>query len=192
MATERSVSVCKGEQGWARYQDLPEHWVPLPVTTTVWHLDRDEAIRVTRRGFACTPDFSSTIHSATGRTLSACVPDLGTIEATPNPQTAMEGYIALSRVEDAEGLVIAQAFSPTLFQQGPAPFPTLLLEVLKGRVLLSELDDRIKAAEDRGAPKLLKNQQFTCGSCLKNIHPNTSFVLHLRAMSTWKTSYQPS
>ena len=72
-----------------RYQDLTEHWVPLPVTTTVWHLDRNEAIRIKRRGFACSPDFSSTIHSATGRTLSACVPDLGTIDATPNPQTAM-------------------------------------------------------------------------------------------------------
>ena len=43
----------------------------------------------------------------------------------------MRGYIALSRAEDAEGLVIAEPFAPTLFQQGPAPFPTLLLEVLK-------------------------------------------------------------
>ena len=51
----------------------------------------------------------------------------------------MEGYIALSRVQSAAGIIIAQAFSPTLFQQGPAPFPTLLLEVLKGSVLQKDL-----------------------------------------------------
>ena len=115
-----------------KYDELPEHWVPIPPTNTEWYLDHAESIQVKRRGFALSPDFSSTIHSATGRALVASVPDLNSIEATPNPQSSMEGYIALSRVEDAEGLIIAQPFAPTLFQQGPAPYPTLLLEVLEG------------------------------------------------------------
>ena len=56
------------------------------------------------------------------------------MEDVPNSQKAMEGYIALSRVTDAEGLIIAQPFAPTFFQQGPAPYPTLLLQVQKGEV----------------------------------------------------------
>ena len=117
-----------------RYEELPEYWVPIPATSTDWSLDKAELINVKRRGFALSPDLSSTIHSATGRTLESAVPDLGTIEDVPNSQRAMEGYIAVSRVTSAEGLIIAQPFAPALFRQGPAPYPTLLLQVLKGKM----------------------------------------------------------
>ena len=127
-------------EAFPRYGDLPEHWVPQPPTTTEWYLDKAQAIQIKRRGFALAPDFSSTIHSATGRTLTSCVPDLGAIEETPNAQKAMEGYIALSRTTDVEGVILAQPFAPTLFKQGPAPYPTLLLQVLKGQVSQLELE----------------------------------------------------
>ena len=48
------------------------------------------------------------------------IPSLDGITDLPNGQRAMRGYIALSRAEDAEGLVIAEPFAPTLFQKGPA------------------------------------------------------------------------
>ena len=127
-----------------RYDDLRENWVPIPPTTTEWSLDHAEAIQIKRRGFAMSPDFSSTIHTATGRTLESAVPDLGSIEDVPNAQKAMESYIALSRVTSAEGLIIAQPFAPTLFRQGPAPYPTLLLQVLKGEVSQLEMDEKCR------------------------------------------------
>ena len=127
-----------------RYDGLPENWVPIPPTTTEWTLDRAEAIEIKRRGFALSPDFSSTIHSATGRTLESSVPDLGSSEDVPNAQKAMEGYIALSRATSAEGVIIAQPFSPLLFGQGPAPYPTLLLQVLKGEVSQLEMDENCR------------------------------------------------
>ena len=162
-------------KNYPKYEDLPANWVPIPPTNTNWNLDHAESIQIKRRGFALSPDFSSTIHSATGRTLVSCVPDLNPIEVAPNTQSAMEGYIALSRVEDAEGLIIAQHFAPTLFQQGPAPYPTLLPEVLKGQVSQVDLDKRLQELQATNTTKLLKKADFRCGSCDKDL-PATSFI----------------
>ena len=138
-----------------QYDDLPENWVPLPLSTVTWSLDPDPAnkIPISRRGLGVMPDFSSTIHSATGRTLRSSIPSLDGITDLPNGQRAMRGCIALSRAEDAEGVVVAEPFAPTLFQQGPAPFPTLLLEVLKGRVKSTELEERCAAAAKKDKAK---------------------------------------
>ena len=81
----------------------------------------------------------------------------------------MEGYIALSRVTSAEGLVIAQPFAPTLFRQGPAPYPTLLLQVLKGGVSQLELEEKLKEIENTTPEKLLKNISFKCGACAEHL-----------------------
>ena len=162
-------------KNYPKYEDLPADWVPIPPTNMNWPLDHAASIHIKRRGFALSPDFSSTIHSATGRTLVSCVPDLNPIEVAPNAQSAMEGYIALSRVEDAEGLIIAQPFAPTLFQQGPAPYPTLLLEVLKGQVSQLDLDKRLSELEATNTTKLLKQADFRCGSCDKDL-PASRFI----------------
>ena len=87
----------------------------------------------------------------------------------------MEGYIALSRVTDAEGLIIAQPFAPTLFQQGPAPYPTLLLEVLKGKVSQLELEARLEEIEATRTTKLLKDSLYHCGCCDKELYAS-SFI----------------
>ena len=87
----------------------------------------------------------------------------------------MEGYIALSRVTDAEGLIIAQPFPPTLFRQGPAPYPTLLMQVLKGEVSQLELENKLKEIEKATSEKLLKHMSFKCGSCDEELTVN-SFV----------------
>ena len=147
-------------KNYPKYEDLPADWVPIPPIYTDWNLDHAQSIQIKRRGFALSPDFSSTIHSATGRTLVSCVPDLNPIEVAPNAQSAMEGYIALSRVEDAEGLIIAQPFAPTLFQQGPAPYPTLLLEVLKGQVSQVDLDKRLHELQATNTTKFVEASRF--------------------------------
>ena len=163
------------KKDFPKYDALPEHWVPIPATNTEWSLDYAESIKIKRRGFALSPDFSSTIHSATGRTLIASVPDLNSIETTPNLQSSMEGYIALSRVEDAEGVIIAQPFAPTLFQQGPAPYPTLLLQVLKGQVSQVDLEQRLNEIESSDTINLLKKGDYRCGACDKDL-PATRFI----------------
>ena len=152
-----------------RDEEVPEYWVPIPATSTDWSLDKAELINVKRRGFALSPDFSSTIHSATGRTLESAVPDLGTIEDVPNSQRAMEGYIAISRVASAEGLIIAQPFAPALFRQGPAPYPTLLLQVLIGEVSQLELEEKLDEIEKATPETLLKNMSFKCGVRAKDL-----------------------
>jgi hypothetical protein len=128
------------------------------------------------------PDFASTIHSATGRTLSAAIPDLGRFMDAPSPSMAMEGMIALSRVKRMEDVAIARSFTPGLFQQGPAVFPTLLLDVLKGQVKKDELKAHIKEAEARAAvlqsdqsEAKLRNLMHPCGTCGKTLHV-TNFV----------------
>ena len=174
-----------------RYDALPHNWVPIPPTTTDWSLDHAEAIQIKRRGFAMSPDFSSTIHSATGRTLESAVPDLGSIEDVPNAQKAMEGYIALSRATSAEGVIIAQPFSALLFRQGPAPYPTLLLQVLKGQVAQHELAEKLEGIETADTGKLLKNLLFQCGKCGEEL-PCIKFVrlektLRVSSRASFKT-----
>ena len=58
------------DKRFPRWKQLPDNWVPLPVSTVTWSLDPnpDNKIPVSRRGFGVIPDFSTTIHSATGRT----------------------------------------------------------------------------------------------------------------------------
>ena len=85
-----------------------------PITTS-WTLDSEGCIEIKRKGFGLVPDFSSTIHSATGQELSGVLPDLGAFADKPNYAAMMRGYIALSRVKDAEGLLVVQPFSPMRF-----------------------------------------------------------------------------
>ena len=113
---------------------------------TCWHLDRECTVEIWRKGFPLVPNFSSTIDSATGQTLHAAVPDLGDEYCPPSHTGAMKGYIALSRVREADGLLIAQPFSPLLFNMGAQPWPTLLFDVQRGRVSVGDLHERCEQA----------------------------------------------
>ena len=57
---------------------LKKHWFPMRPITNAWILDGAAFIEIARKGFAAVPDFSSTIHVATRRSLKAVLPDLGT------------------------------------------------------------------------------------------------------------------
>ena len=82
----------------ADWPDLPPKWFPLKAETCTWSLDSASNIHISRRGFALVPDFSTTIHSATGRTLTSSIVDLEDFSAKPNPSATMKAYIALSRL----------------------------------------------------------------------------------------------
>ena len=57
--------------------NVPDNWFPLTPITTTWTLDCDRCIEINRKGFWLVPDFSSTIHSATGRKLAGVCRILG-------------------------------------------------------------------------------------------------------------------
>jgi hypothetical protein len=185
-----AVLVCRKDHA-DQLEDREENYVWLPVVATTWWLDKAKCLEVNRRGFAVLPDFASTIHGATGRTLRAAITDLGASKDKPNPQAAMEGMIAVSRLKEHEDGVIPQPFSPGLFRQGPAAFPTLLLEVLKGEVKTEELEAKLVAAEDsvratlsQKSEVLLKNMTHPCGTCGKVLGMN-DFVALTVGMDPW-------
>ena len=75
-----------------QHPDAPhKNWFPLRPVTNLWSLDAAEYIEITRKGFAAVPDFSSTIHVATGRSIRACLPDLGGLQEPPSLSAMMRG-----------------------------------------------------------------------------------------------------
>ena len=169
-----------------------ENSVWSPTVSTTWWLDKStKCIEISRIGFTIVPDFASTIHGATCRTLSSGIPDVGAFKDKPSPASAMEGMFALSRVKRMQDVVIARPFPPGLFQQGPAVFPTLLLDVLKGRVSSDELDSRLQEAEGRvqamqtqHSSVLLKNMHHGCGTCGDELGMS-QFVKGRTGLDTW-------
>ena len=160
-------------------------------------LDADEYVEIARKGFAAVPDFASTIHVATGRSLNSVIPDLGGVAEPASFNAMMRGYIALSRATDGEGVLIARPFSPNLFKLGKQPFATLLLETLQGKKAEKKLPElwATAAAEVRDAPKskLILDTKWTCGVCgkekegreflEKQDRPNWSNAILLRVLA---------
>ena len=123
-------------------------------------------IDICRRGFPLVPNFSTTIDGATGQTLDIAIPDLGDEFCTASQHAAMRGYIALSRVTSADSLLLAQPFNPQLFRLGPQAFPSLLFEVLQGKVPFDKLEQRCQEATraSKRSPKL-KDELWECRLC---------------------------
>ena len=148
------------------YPNLPAKWFPMTPQGNDWCLDPEERIIIHRRGYPLVPDFSTTIDAATGQTLETAIPDLGDAFCPPSQHAAMRGYIALSRVTAADGLLVAQPFSPLLFSMGPQSWPTLLFNVLQGRVPLyrlhAECEDAAKASNTTAK---MKERAWVCTSC---------------------------
>jgi len=179
-----------------QFENLPKKWFPIEPLVNSWWLDKDENIEIPRRGFPMVPDFSSTIHAATGRTLASAIGDLGGVSDKPSQAAAMRGYITISRVKSAGGLLLVQPFSPKLFNQGPQPFPTLLLQTLKGDVPEEELavrcaliEENQKELRSRSSPLLLKNMFWTCCRCLQTL-PAYKYIGGDADISRWTRDYQ--
>ena len=152
---------------------VPKNWFPLTPMTNMWSLDKDENIEITRRGYALVPDFASTIHSATGRTLTSAIGDFGNFDEKPSYAAAMRGYIGMSRVQNADGLLISRPFPWKLFMQGVQPFPDLLLKTLKEDATMNELfaecsliDKALQDLRKSSSPLWLRNVvNIECQKC---------------------------
>ena len=105
----------------------------------------------------------------------------------------MKAYISLSRVKKVHDLYLPQAFSPALFRQGEQPWPTLLLQCLKGehqgREKLEE--EAIKAERKCRKPKKLKDFHFpwACGKCGKTSDYDGFLVEDSNVEEEWYTAY---
>ena len=106
---------------------------------------------------------------APGRSLKAVLPDLGGLPEPATFSASMRGYIALSRALDADGVLIARPFAPTLFQQGPQPFATLLLATLQGKIPQANLPREWAAAQElvttASKRQRLVDTMWQCGPC---------------------------
>ena len=161
-------------------------WFPMKAIMIGWSLDQEARIEISRKGFPIVPDFSSTIHGATGRTLKAAIADLGGFDEKPNSAGAMRGYIGLSRTTDAEGLIISRLFSPQLFAQGPQPFPSLLMQRLQGEVTEDEvirkcdIIEQERTMNNKASSKLLlKNMRWDC-SKWKRVLAALKYLVHVK------------
>ena len=83
-----------------------------------WSRDAAGDARVARTGFPLVTDFSGTVHSYTGSTLPAAIADLLSLDAKPKREDMWKGYISLSRVKEADSLLIAQPFAPHALPAG--------------------------------------------------------------------------
>ena len=75
-----------------QHPDAPKkNWFPMRPITNAWTLDAAAFIEIARKGFAAVPDFSCTIHNATGRSLKAVLPDLGGLPEPASFSASMRG-----------------------------------------------------------------------------------------------------
>ena len=144
-----------------------------------WALDpprNDNWIK--RFGFPIVPDFAATVHAVTGGQLPALIGEMDTYDATPSQEDALKGYIVMSRVEKADNIAIAQAFSPTLFRQGRLQNAELLLDVLRGQVDMEELPKRWEQIEKQRRQRKckLEDQKWARGRCTLDL-PWTAYAL---------------
>lgn len=105
-----------------------------PVTTCrrSWYLDRNKKypqLRVWRTQFPLAPAFAITAHVAQGQTLQEGVTTDLSIGLGGNPFTA---YVAVTRVQGRNKLLIFRPFEATPFQRGVGVGRDLLLRKLRG------------------------------------------------------------
>ena len=113
------------------------------------------------------PDFASTIHAITGQELDHEILDLKSFSESVSEEQQMMAYIGLSRVKRADGLLLADPFSPCLFQQGKVIGPTVLMHYLRGKIpekaLKETLEDLAESRQER--KPTLHNMKWACGRC---------------------------
>ena len=84
----------------------------------------------------------------------------------------MQGYIALSRVRAAHHMLLSQPFNPALFRQKAPPFPTLLMNVLRGEVPMTEIPTKcLEARQQQRHITPIWKQTFLCSQCLTEQKP---------------------
>ena len=101
----------------------------VPVNKKDWYLDKGRlhpVLKIKRRQLSLTPAFSTTAHAARGQTFSkGAIVDLN----IGGNSSAMFSYVALTRVERRNDLLIFRPFPRHLFNQGQKQGPDLLFQV---------------------------------------------------------------
>ena len=106
---------------------LPPNTLPIAPVRNTWYLDAGRTnpqLAISRRQFPLAPAFASTAHSAQGQTIrQGVIADLQ-IGIHGNPLTS---YVALTRVQSRQHLLIYRPFAAAPFQRGMGPGRDLLL-----------------------------------------------------------------
>ena len=141
---------------------------PIIKTTREWYLDKGTKhpqLQIKRRQIPLTPAFGMTSHSAQGQTFSkGAAVDL----CIGGSSSTMSSYVALTRVERRQDLLILRPFPLDLFTKGQKPGMELLLRTLRGDKSIDW-----KAIEKELMPSKLCP---TCGSVkLKTSFTETEF-----------------
>ena len=141
-----------------RHHDLEPQMYALTPRRVTWAVDKrpgneQSCNEIRRTGFPLVPDFASTIHAITGQELEHEILDLKSFSESVSEEQQMMAYIGLSRVKRADGLLLADPFSPCLFQQGKVIGPTVLMHHLRGKIpekaLKETLEDLAESRRER-------------------------------------------
>ena len=105
---------------------------PIIKTTREWYLDKGAKhpqLQIQRSQIPLTPAFGMTSHSSQGQTFSkGASVDL----CIGGSCSTMSSYVALTRVERRQDLLILRPFPLDLFTKGQKPGMELLLRTLRG------------------------------------------------------------
>ena len=108
---------------------------PIVPVKRDWYLDKGHLhpmLKLTRNQLPLMPAFAMTAHAAQGQTFSnGAIVDL----RLGGSSTAMASYVAITRVERREDLLIYRPFPRTLFMHGQKPGLKLLMHVWRGEYI---------------------------------------------------------
>ena len=170
---------------WQLHKHLDAGVYPLRTAKRTWILNQQSQVKVHRRGFTLLPDFASTAHMIQGMTLDAVIADCGAHSDTPSLKDMLAAYVALSRVRQAETLLILRMFAKPLFQQGAPPGPSCLMKFLRSKLHGAPGDytaddaaqEYAQATEERKERKAVLKREpdwWTCFACTLT-HPPEAF-----------------
>ena len=139
----------------------------------VWSRDNAGYAKVRRIGFSVAPEFGGTIHGYCGDTLDAALLDLLEWNRKPTIDDQHKAYVGRSRTRKVEDTLLVQPYSPWLFRQGELAGPTILMEVLRGKLNTSRaksawkesVKKREKEKEKAAKGPWLKVMPLPCRSC---------------------------
>ena len=119
---------------------------PIVPVRRYWYLDKGRkypVLKIRRRQLPLTPAFAMTAHAAQGQTFkNGVIVDLN----IGGSSSTMSSYVALTRVERRDDLLIYRPFPLELFNKGQKPGMELLLRVWRGE------DINWKAIEEEFMP----------------------------------------
>ena len=137
---------------WRVKPDMEPGVFPLTPVRRQWIVNEATGAAVSRRGFTLVPDGASTAFMIQGSTLDASLAECGDIFTLPGLTEMVNAYVILSRVRDAETLLLLRAFSPSLFRNGSPPGPACLLKLLRHRLSNADSENQAPVGEDAKTP----------------------------------------